>query len=255
MFQFTLTPAAGKRLIGKAVAGLIAGAPAIKTGTVVIIAGTTNGYIAEELISLCKYNVDFSRRRFFRGVITPPSIKTTETGRLPDESQFPGDFIIKNGNPVTGKTIYDVADEIKTGDIIVKGANCIDYQRKKAAILIGHPEGGTIIPTLRVVVGKRAKLLLPVGLEKRVSEDIDSLAEMLNRPESKGARLLPVPGCVITEIEAINILSGAHARLVAGGGVCGAEGAIWLAIEGEKKQLEKAEEILNTVASEPAFEM
>ena len=255
MFQFTLTPAAGKRLIAKAVARLLANEPAFESGTVVIIAGTTNGYIVEELLALLGQSADFSRKRFFRGITTPPAIKTTETGRLPDESRFPGDVIINSGKPVMGKTIYDVADTLNAGDVIVKGVNCIDYPRRKAGILIGHPEGGTIIPTLRVVVGKRVKLLLPVGLEKRIFDDIDALANQLNAPGSSGTRLLPVPGEIITEIEAIYMLTGAKARLVSAGGVCGAEGAIWLAIEGEKEQLEQAREILDGVAVEPAFEM
>ena len=46
MKQFVITPAAGKRLIGKAIAKHAAVAAAIKKGTVVIVAGTTNGYVA-----------------------------------------------------------------------------------------------------------------------------------------------------------------------------------------------------------------
>ena len=49
MKQFVITPAAGKRLIGKAIAKHAAVATAIKKGTVVIVAGTTNGYVAEEI--------------------------------------------------------------------------------------------------------------------------------------------------------------------------------------------------------------
>ena len=51
MKQFVITPAAGKRLIGKAIARHAAVAKAIKKGTVVIVAGTTNGYVAEEILS------------------------------------------------------------------------------------------------------------------------------------------------------------------------------------------------------------
>ncbi|MBN1576976.1 MAG: hypothetical protein JW913_10515 [Chitinispirillaceae bacterium] len=255
MFQYVLTPAAGKRLIGKAVARQLSKEQALEAGFIVIIAGTTNGYIAEELLALLGKSGGFSRRRFFRGITTPPAIKTTGTGRLPDESRFPGDIILEKGALRVGKTIYDVADLMKEGDVIVKGVNCIDCRRRMAGILIGHPEGGTIIPTLRAVVGKRVKLLLPAGLEKRISDDIDTMANMLNASGCSGTRLLPVPGEVITEIEALRMLTGASARLVAAGGVCGAEGAIWLAIDGEKGQLEKARELLDVAAAEPLFSM
>ncbi len=50
MKQFLITPAAGKRLIGKALATHSSISDALKNGTVVIVAGTTNGYrvIGEE---------------------------------------------------------------------------------------------------------------------------------------------------------------------------------------------------------------
>ena len=69
----------------------------------------------------------------------PPGNPATETGRLPDESEFPGDVVIVKGAWEKGKTIFDVADDLKEGDVILKGANAIDSTFKKAAILIGHP--------------------------------------------------------------------------------------------------------------------
>lgn len=97
MKQFVLTPAAGKRLIAKALVTHPAIQAAIKSGTVVIIAGTTNGYVAEEILQSIGQADGFSRRHFFRGIILPPSRPTTESGRLPDESEFPGDVTIVNG--------------------------------------------------------------------------------------------------------------------------------------------------------------
>jgi len=47
MVQFVLTVAAGKRLIGKALAAHPAVQAASRSATLVIIAGTTNGYVAE----------------------------------------------------------------------------------------------------------------------------------------------------------------------------------------------------------------
>ena len=50
MKQFLLTPAAGKRLIGIALAVHPAIQAALSSGTLVIVAGTTNSYIAEEIL-------------------------------------------------------------------------------------------------------------------------------------------------------------------------------------------------------------
>jgi hypothetical protein len=255
MFQIMLTPAAGKRLIAKATLEHASIKNALSKGTIVIVAGTTNGYIAEELLTKFGQAKDFKRNRFFRGVTLPPAIKTTDTGRLPDESKFPGDVVIMNGTWQMGKTIFDVIDGLKEGDVIVKGANCVNLVQKKAGILIGHPKGGTIIVALQAVLGRRVKLLLPVGLEKRVSDDIDAIACILNKPGATGSRLLPVPGEILTEIEAVRILFDLNAMLVAGGGVCGAEGTVWLAIDGEKGALEKAQKAFGEIGKEDIFAM
>jgi hypothetical protein len=255
MFQIMLTPAAGKRLIAKATLELASIKNALSKGTIVIVAGTTNGYIAEELLTKLGQTKDFKRNRFFRGVTLPPTIKITDTGRLPDESQFPGDVVIENGAWQKGKTIFDFVDGLKEGDVVIKGANCVNLVQKKAGILIGHPKGGTIIVALQAVLGRRVKLLLPVGLEKRVSDDIDAIACILNKPGATGSRLFPVPGEILTEIEAVRILFGLNATLVAGGGVCGAEGAVWLAIDGEKGALEKAQMAFGEIVKENIFAM
>ena len=255
MRQYNITPAAGKRLIGKAVASHSEIQKALDHGTVVIVAGTTNGYVAEEILGTIgsEDREDFTRKRFFRGITLPPSVTTTDAGQLPDESGFPGDMIITGGVWQKGKTIFDVVDSLKKGDVILKGANALDLQRKRAAVYIGHPKGGTIAAALQAVVGRRVRLLLPVGLEKRIDGDLDVLAGKLNVPGARGPRLLPVPGQVFTEIDAIKLLTGAEAELVAGGGVCGAEGSVWLAIDGEPQQEKAAEELLQSLANEPPF--
>ena len=63
--QFTITPAAGKRLIARALAVHPIVQNVLKTGTLVIIAGTTNGYVAEEIFAALHRGDGFSRKRFF----------------------------------------------------------------------------------------------------------------------------------------------------------------------------------------------
>jgi hypothetical protein len=82
--------------------------------------------------------------------------------------------------------MYDVVDELKEGDVVIKGANCLDLIKRKAGVLIGHPKGGIIMAILQAVAGKRVKLVLPIGLEKRISDDIDDIASILNSPGRPG---------------------------------------------------------------------
>jgi len=253
--QFVVTPSAGKRLIAKALTSHNLVSNALKNGTLVIIAGTTNGYVAEEILKSLGNVNGFSRKRFFRGITLPPSADITSEGRLSSESKFPGDVVITKGEWRKGKTIVDVIDELKEGDVILKGANAVDLQRKQAAILIGHPKAGTIAVALQAVLGRRVKLIIPVGLEKRVNRDLFCIAEKVNEPSTKGIRLFPSPGQVFTEIDAVQLLTGATAELISGGGVSGAEGSCWLVITGTKEQEEAAEKLLTSVASEPAFSL
>jgi len=255
MKQFVLSPAAGKRLIGKALASHPAIQEALDSGTVAIIAGTTNGYVAEEILAKIGQAEGFSRQRFFRGITLPPWMPTTEVGMIPDQSDFPGDVIISKGVWQKGKTILNVVDSLKEGDVILKGANALDPSRRRAAVLIGHPKGGTIALALQAVVGRRVRLILPVGLEKRVFGDLDDLAVRLNAPGAEGPRLLPVTGEVFCEIEAISQLTSAEAELVASGGVFGAEGSVWLAVSGSEVEMVAAEKLLKAVAAEPGFEL
>ena len=253
MFQVTITPAAGKRLIAKAITQHADVKKALSSGTVVIIAGTTNGYVAEEILKLTDQSDGFMRRRFFRGITFPPNIPTTDSGRLSDESKFPGDVVLVNGKWQKGETVSDVIDDLKEGDVILKGANSVDLKEKKAAILIGHPKGGTIAISMQAVIGRRVRLIVPVGLEKRVTGNLDELAKRLNTPGSIGPRLYPVYCEIITELEAVFLLSGANAALIAGGGVCGAEGSVWLAIDGQPDELKSIKGIIDSIQNEPAF--
>jgi len=255
MFQFVLTPAAGKRLIARAIAAHPEIQKALRTATIVVTAGTTNGYVAEELLAGLGGRLDFSRRRFFRGVTLPPTEKTTDTGRLPDESDFPGDLIVVQGRPQLGRTIFDAADDLKEGDVVLKGANAVDLSNRKAAVLIGHPKAGTIGAAIQAVVGRRVRLIIPVGVEKRIPGDLDSLAAKLNAPGAEGPRLFPVPGEIVTELESIRLLTGASAELSAAGGVGGAEGAAWFTVTGNGTQEKAAYALMESVSREPSFNL
>ena len=178
----------------------------------------------------------FLRSGFFHGVTLPPDQAVTSEGRLSDRSEFPSDVVIARKVWQKGKTIFDIADNFKEGDVIINSANAVDLLRKHAALLIGHPKAGTIGVALQAVAGRRVKLVIAVGLEKRVYSDLCCLVEKVNTPGAGSYRLFPILGKVITEIEAIRLLTGATAEAIACGGVCGAEGSCWLAVSGTNAQ-------------------
>ncbi len=253
--QFLILPAPGKRLIAKSLLLLPSIKKAIKNHTIVIIAGTTNGYVAEEILRELNQLSDFSKKRFFRRITLPPTYKKTKIGGNVDDIKFIGDVVIVNGKWEKGKTIFDAVDSLQKEDIIIKGANALDINNNQAAIFIEHFKAGTINAALQAVLGRRVQLILPVGLEKRIVGDLNYLANKLNATNASGLRLFPVNGRIITEIEAINLLTGTFAEIVAGGGICGAEGSYWLAVTGSAEQLEKVEKLVKEISKEPAFEL
>ena len=95
--QFVIAPVAGKRLIAKTLANHPAIRKALKNGTLVIVPGTTNGYVAEEILKTHQIAPDFSRKHFFRGITLPSKKSMSGTGRLSDVSAFPGDVVIVKG--------------------------------------------------------------------------------------------------------------------------------------------------------------
>jgi len=102
-------------------------------------------------------------------------------------------------------------------------------------------------------VGRRVRLIVPVGLEKRVCSDLYSLSSKLNAPGAGGYRLMVLPGEVFTELDALRVLTAAEVELVAAGGVCGAEGACWVSVTGEPEQEEFAEQVVASLSDELPF--
>lgn len=246
--QHWLSVAAGKRLIAKAVLKLPCVQRALAENVMVITAGTTNAYIADEVLHTLGQAEGFSYRHFYRGYTVPPGYKAA----LESESeQFLGDVVLQAGKWVRGLTIFDIVDQLQPGDLIIKGVNAVNLQDREAAVLIGHSKAGTIGAAIQAVIGRRVELILPVGLEKRVTGSIGAIAEKLNVVNASGPRYFPVRGRIITELEAIEILSEAQAELVASGGVSGAEGSYRLAVTGTKEQLEIAGQIIKSVVNEP----
>jgi hypothetical protein len=243
MKQFCVTPVMGKRIIGKGMAAHPDIRRVLEKGTLVIIAGTTNGYVAEEILKSIGQAEGFSRVGFRRGVTVAPGAKAAK-------ADLTGDVVISDGQWQKGKLITDVAGDLQEGDVILKGANAFDLEGQPA-VQIGHPQGGTIMAALPAVIGRRVRLIVPVGLEKRVLEPVTYLAERCNEPGAQGPRLLPVPGEIFTELDAIHLLTGAQACLLAAGGVYGAEGSLWLGISGTETQIQSASDLIRSLAGEP----
>ena len=244
--QIGLTPAAGKQLIALALAQNEHLLNAAREHTVVIVAGTTNTYVAKAMLEATGEE-GFTGKHFFRGVTSGKAVPSD----LPD---MDGDVVIVKGRWIHGKIVQEIAPELKAGDIILKGANAVDLKTGEAAVLIGHPEGGTLTGIFAAAIGRRVEVIVPVGVEKRVDGPVSQLCSLCNDPQASGTRLAMAPGKAYTEIDAICELTGAQATLIAAGGICGYEGMAWFQCTGTEEQLEKVRKIVHQVKDTPAYQ-
>jgi hypothetical protein len=245
MKQFVITSAMGKRLIAKGLLKHPSVAAAMKKGRLVIVAGTTNGYVAEEILGALGQAEGFSRMGFRRGTTVPPGFTSPQTAPT-------ADVVITDGQWAKGKEIFDVVDDMQAGDVILKGGNALDLCRRQAAALIAHPMGGSLAAAIPAVIGRRVRMIVPIGVEKRVADQLGDLVDLCNAADAEGPRMMFLPGETFTELDAIQLLSGATARLLAAGGIHGAEGACWVGVQGAPSVIHAAEELIHSVSREPA---
>ena len=253
-----LTVAESKRLIAKAVAQMPIVKNALTHGMVIVIKGTTNAYVAEEITG---QKVDHAA--FVTGRIEPEKA----TQRL--SAAKPVNHLILEKGKVVDMPLADAVKKLKAGDVVMKGANALDYRNKMAAINILDPSGGTTGSTMPFIIARKAHLVIPVGLEKLVAGDlVDTTLKMrepvesLDVPDGRGSSPFPgstipsmwlVTGEIVTELEAIKILTGATAFQSSAGGVSGAEGGVWIVFRGTREQVSNALKLVQSIQGEPPY--
>ncbi|MCD6247954.1 MAG: hypothetical protein J7J17_00625 [Hadesarchaea archaeon] len=240
--QITLTPPESKRLIAKAVAKLEEVRRALRRGTIVIGVGTTNGRVAEEILGR-KMDLE----RFAAGVIVQKG-----TWVIPKEKRM-GSIVIRKGK-VADMSERDAIQELSAGDVFIKGANLLDSSGM-AGVLLANRQGGTIGRAIGALLSRGVNIIIPVGLEKFAPGSVKeaALTAGIDRPKfSTGVPVgvMPLPGKVITEIEAIETLTGARAVVIGRGGVSGGEGSVVLAANGSGRQIATLERLVNSIKGE-----
>jgi len=151
-----------------------------------------------------------------------------------------------------GETVTEAAKNMTSGDVIIKGANALNYAKGVAGCLVGHPAGGTVGGFWGPLYGRKIRLIIPVGLEKEIAGDIIRLS-VDTMDGNSGNSLMPMTGEIVTEIEAIRLLSGAEARQIAAGGIRGAEGAVRLLVSGTETEIARLREVLAAVEGEAPY--
>jgi hypothetical protein len=172
--EVVLTVAEGKRLVAR---GVLAWGPfrrAREEGCVAVAKGTTNSYVVEELLEK-----PLDRTRYVTGHVRP-----SKGGAQGEVSATMPDLVLRRGEVLEGVSAVEAAAEMGPGDCFLKGANAISYGLGQAAVLVGHPTGGTMGACLGTLVARGARLVCPAGLEKSVPVDLAEAAALVRAVEA-----------------------------------------------------------------------
>lgn len=242
-----LTVSEGKRLIAKGIVNHPAVKAKLKKGMVIITTGSTNTYIAEELVGL-----NAPRGSFMTGNITPQGTPGVGEGleRIPNMVMVDGQIVDTN--------FEDALKQMGEGDIIFKGGNMLNYEKQQVAVCIGAPDGGTTKRLRAITTGEgKSKLIVPIGLEKQVYGDLNEYEKITG---AKTEQLTSIPRVwlhkkaeIFTEIEAIKTYASVNVIPFAAGGLAGREGGISLAVYGSKEEVQKTLDLIAAVQGEVPF--
>jgi len=242
-----LTVSASKRLIAKGLVKLPCVQAVLQKGMLAVAKGSTNAYLVEELLGR-----SIDKCQYMTGAVSPPD--NPARGKIGGKL---ADLVLRDGQPVEGVSAVESVSQMSPGDIFCKGANALNYERRQAALLIGHPTtGGTVGTALGPAYAHHVRWFIPVGLEKNVPVDLMEAARRISYDPCHGRttpRLWPLAGEIFTEIEALQTLFDVEAMPIAAGGLAGAEGSVRLGLFGQPEQLDAALELVHAIENEPPF--
>jgi len=243
-----LNPSESKRLIARAVVTRPEVQWAYANGRLAVTNGTGNACVLEELTG-----EKVAPYRYCIGMVADGLLTMSAK-----EDRVPTRFFVK-GERVEMES-RDFLKTLERGDVVIKGANAGDWEGN-AGGLVGNETGGTIGALLGIAGVRGIPLIVPVGLEKLILGSVNEAANgwgqlTLSYAMGVSCWLVPVTtGLVITEIQALGLLAGVRARLVAGGGIGGSEGAVVLLLEGYQENLDRAIEVVQAVKGEARVEV
>jgi hypothetical protein len=181
------------------------------------------------------------------GIVTDGRLAIT----VPEDRMGP--WVFRDGRPVE-ETADSALAEFTATDVSIKGANAIDPDGN-AGILVQGDAGGTIGSIWPTLAARGSYLIQPVSLERLIPSVIEAANRCGNRlfKYVMGAMvgLIPVvTSLVVTEVEALAVLTGVRATHVSSGGVGGSEGCVILALEGSDDVVTRAYRLVESVKGE-----
>jgi hypothetical protein len=251
----TLTSSESKRLVGKAIVKMDKVQEALQNGIIAIDGGSSGAYVAEELAREAGTELAAKDlREYLIGIIAEDGscLEAVESLQLP---VFVNGTVEYVNFPTEDFTKY--FPRMTENDFFIKGGNAVDINGKAGGLCAAHGGGhlGMWLPHA-LVVG--IPVIIPMTVNKTIPTTIETVVEALGtsrisvkHSHGMAVGMLPMPGIVVREIEAIDILTGAEAIPVAGSGIGSGEGTVTFVIQGNDEQVRKAWDLIQAIKGEP----
>jgi hypothetical protein len=241
-----LLPRESKRLLARAVLQMPEVKRVMEDGWFVVSRGVTPAYIVEELTG----------QKGDKGNSTAGIVADGRLASVIEEDRL-GPWVFKDGD-LSEVPAPAALGQFRARDVSIKGANAVD-PNGNIAVLAADAGGGTVGGIWGTLTARGSHWVAPVSLERLIPDVIEAARVCGNHlwdlTMGQSAGLMPVVNAqVVTEIQALNILTGVTATHVASGGVAGSEGAVMLSLSGEESVVREAFELLEAIKGEEQFE-
>ncbi|GFN34972.1 hypothetical protein [Tepidimicrobium xylanilyticum] len=244
--QITLTVEESKKLIAMAVSIHPKVKNVLEKGNILFKGGSTVSQVSKTItgnyLRLC-------------GMIT----KRGCVVNVGDEESLPHVALYKNGEFINiDETFLQDVLKLTENDLIICGANAIDPYGN-AAMMTGSLGGGDTPFAFGTWYGEGVPVIIPVGLEKLIPNNINEIIKLTGRRKKKystgmSVGLMPVIGEIITEVNAIKLLTGLEAIPIAAGGIGNGKGSVTLDVIGEEKELKKLMDLILDIKDQVLYE-
>ena len=241
-----LLPRESKRLLARAVLQMPEVKRVLEDGWFVVSRDVTPAYILEELTGQAA-----DKGNSTAGIVT--------SGRLASviEEDRLGPWVFKDGD-LSETPAPQALGQFRARDVSIKGANAVDHNGN-IGVLAADGAGGTVGGIWGTLTARGSHWVAPVSLERLVPDVIEAARVCGNHlwdlTMGQAAGLMPIVNAqVVTEIQALEILTGVTATHVASGGVAGSEGAVILSLSGEESVVREAFALLEGIKGEEQFE-
>ncbi len=241
-----LSAAASKRLIARGVAVHPSVQRAMRSGRIVIGRGTTNAFVAEELLG-----APIDRGAYAAGFIDTRWNINRRIGETPE-------VILERGRPFGGDP-DQVLSSLAAGDVVIKGGNALDPWGV-VGVLLASSSGGTVGRYIPSAVARGVDVVIPISLSKSIHSSVIELSQEMGAGRialhaGLACGLFPLHGQVVTEIEAMRLLADVDAVHVTSNGVGVGHGSVSLLLTGEEDNVRRAFAMTEELAGEADVEL